>query len=68
MTIETHLAGRLFPGDRADLISYLESVGYTHLSWGHAATNTGRQELGTTDDLFVKSGVELFQIDGRDEL
>ena len=65
MTVETHLAGRIFPGSREDLISYLEEVGYTHISWAHRNTNQARDNLGTTDDLFVRNDVPLVR---RDEL
>ena len=65
MTVETHLAGRIFPGSREELIDYLERVGYTHVSWAHRNTNRARQSLGTTDDLFVRKDVPLLN---RDEL
>ena len=59
MTVETHLAGRIFPGSREDLISYLEEVGYTHISWAHRNTNQARTNMGTTDDLFVRKDLPL---------
>ena len=59
MTVETHLAGRIFPGSREDLISYLDQAGYRHLSWAHRNTNQARTTLGTTDDLFVRKDVPL---------
>ena len=31
MTVESHLAGRIYSGTRAELINYMESVGYQHL-------------------------------------
>ena len=65
LSVETHLAGRLFPGDRLDLIEYMKSVGYQHITWGHLGTNTARETLGTKDDMFVKNGVEVRK---RDEL
>ena len=65
MTVETHLAGRIFPGSREEVIDYLEQVGYTHVSWAHRNTNRARQSLGTTDDLFVRKDVPLLN---RDEL
>ena len=67
MTVETHLAGRIFPGSREDLISYLEEVGYSHISWAHRVTNQARTNLGTTDDLFVRRDVPLLSLN-RDEL
>jgi len=65
LSVETHLAGRLFPGDRSELISYMESVGYQHIPWGHTGTSTLRTNLGTTDDMFVKNGIPVKR---RDEL
>jgi len=65
LSVESHLAGRLFPGDRSELISYMESVGYQHVPWGHTGTNRGRTELGTVDDMFVKNGIPVKR---RDEL
>ena len=59
LSVETHLAGLVFPGDRAELIAYMESVGYTHLPHAHRATNALRTEKGTTDDLFVRSDLPL---------
>jgi len=65
LSVESHLAGRLFPGDRHDLIAYMKSVGYQHITWGHTGTNTARETLGTMDDMFVKNGVEVRR---KDEL
>ena len=31
LTVESHLAGRIYSGTRAELINYMESVGYQHL-------------------------------------
>ena len=59
MTVETHLAGRIFPGTRDDLIAYLDQVGFRHLSWAHRNTNQARTNLGTTDDLFVRKDLPL---------
>ena len=59
MTVETHLAGRIFPGSREDLISYLEQEGYRHVTWAHRNTNQARTNLGTTDDLFVRKDLPL---------
>ena len=60
LSVETHLAGRLFPGDRLDLIEYMKSVGYKHIEGGHKGTNNARETLGTRDDMFVREGVTLF--------
>ena len=59
LSVETHLAGRLFQGSRKELISFMEEVGYQHISWAHKATNNARASLGTTDDMFVKQGIEV---------
>ena len=59
MTVETHLAGRIFPGNREDLIAYLDQVGYRHVSWAHRNTNQARTNMGTTDDLFVRKDLPL---------
>ena len=67
LTVETHLAGRIFPGDRNDLISYMEDVGYTHVKDAHQKTNQGRTNMGTTDDLFVRNDVWT-QVREKDEL
>ena len=53
--METHLAGVLYPGTRADIIAYLQSVGYSHLE-------TDSQP--SKDDLFVRKDVWI----RRDEL
>ena len=63
--METHLAGRLYPGTREDIIFFMDSVGYTHMAGAHSRTNTARSSLGTTDDLFVRKDVTLR---GREEL
>ena len=59
MSVETHLLGRIFPGDRQELIGFLDSVGYRHITWGHRGTNRVREALGTIDDLFVKKGIHV---------
>ena len=67
LSVETHLAGRLFPGDRGEVIAHMEAAGYRHLPAAHRATNAARQELGTTDDLFVRGDVQLVGQDGAKE-
>ena len=67
LSVETHLAGRMFPGTRKDIINYMEKVGYSHLPGAHRGTNAARRELGTTDDMFVKRGVEVRDRDGAAE-
>ena len=52
LTVETHLAGKVFPGTRQDIIQFLDSVGYRHLVVGTSGEDT-------KDDLFVKKGMDL---------
>lgn len=65
VTVETHLAGRLFPGTRDDIIAFMDEVGYNHVTGAHRQTNDLRSNLGTTDDLFVRKEINLRQ---KDEL
>ena len=65
VTVETHLAGRLFPGTREDIIEFMDKAGYNHVAGAHRQTNDKRSSLGTTDDLFVKKEIKLRK---RDEL
>jgi hypothetical protein len=51
LTVETHLAGQVFPGTRQDIIDFMDSVGYWLLEIG------SREEI--KDDVFVKRGTEL---------
>ena len=53
LTVETHLAGKVFPGTRDDIIEYMDSVGYELLDLGIG------EEVRTKDDVFVKKGVEM---------
>ena len=77
LSVETHLAGRIYPGDRKDLIAYMEKVmkkmtmtmimtqvGYRHIHWAHQSTNPNRSEMGTTDDLFVRKDIPLVKEEG----
>jgi len=57
LTVESHLAGRIYSGTRAELINYMESVGYQHLPDAFKETNEARETMGTTDDLFVRKDV-----------
>jgi len=59
LSVETYLAGRLYPGDQKDLIAYMEKVGYRHIHWAHQKTNKDRMQMGTHDDLFVRNDVTL---------
>jgi len=63
LSVETHLAGRIFPGNRQDMINYMDQVGYRHVEGAHSGTNQGRKNMGTIDDMFVKKGIPI-----RDEL
>jgi len=59
LTVETHMLGKLFPGDREEFIKYMDGVGYRHIKDAHMGTNQLRQQLGTIDDLFVRKDVPL---------
>ncbi|XP_023322539.1 uncharacterized protein LOC111696953 [Eurytemora carolleeae] len=59
LSVETHLLDRLFPGDRTELIEFMDSVGYVHVPWGHTVQTYSRNVMGTTDDMFVKKGIQL---------
>ena len=52
VSVETHLAGEVFPGSREDIIDYMESVGYN-------IENTWKKGEITKDDLFVRKDIEL---------
>ena len=65
VTVESHLAGRLFPGTREDIIAFMDKVGYNHVVGAHRQTNDLRSKLGTTDDLFVRKEIKLRE---KDEL
>ena len=51
LTVETHLAGQVFPGTRQDIIDFMDSVGYWLLEI------ESREDV--KDDVFVKRGTEL---------
>ena len=71
VTVETHLAGRLYPGSRADILQLMAGAGYTHLPAAHRRSNTARDNMGTQDDLFVRNDVTLVEGDdgeAREEL
>jgi len=72
LTVETHMLGMIFPGDREEFIGYMESVGYRHIKDAHQGTNELRQMLGTIDDLFVRNDVPLaeerLKMSAKDEL
>ena len=50
ISVETHLAGVVFPGTRKDIIKLMESVGYSLVEW------SDQQEK---DDLFVRNDVHI---------
>ena len=64
VTVETHLAGRLYPGSRADILQLMAGAGYTHLPAAHRRSNPARDNMGTQDDLFVRNDVTL--VEGED--
>ena len=53
LTVETHLAGKVFPGTRQDIIDFMDSVGY----WLLEIRFRSKEEVN--DDVFVKRGMEL---------
>ena len=59
------MAGRLYPGTREDIISFMDKAGYNHVAGAHRQTNKVRSSLGTTDDLFVRKDIQLRE---KDEL
>ena len=63
VTVETHLAGRLYPGSRADILQLMAGAGYTHLPAAHRRSNTARDNMGTQDDLFVRNDVTLVEVE-----
>ena len=56
ISVETHLAGEVFPGSREDIIHYMESVGYI-------MENTWKNGEMTKDDLFIRKDIELLVSD-----
>ena len=56
VSVETHLAGEVFPGSREDIIRYMESVGYI-------MENTWKNGEMTKDDLFIRKDIELLVSD-----
>ena len=51
VSVETHLAGLVFPGSREEIIEFMASVGYTLVPW--------TEEEMHKDDLFVRKDIEL---------
>ena len=52
ISVETHLAGEVFPGSRDDIIDYMESVGY------HFENNWKNGQFAK-DDLFIRNDIQL---------
>ena len=51
ISVETHLAGLVFPGSREEIVKYMDSVGYRLVNW--------TEEEMRKDDLFVRKDIEL---------
>ena len=62
VSVETHLAGHVFPGSRQDIIDYMQTVGYTLVTWSSNEVEK--------DDLFVRNDVRTAEIirTAKDEL
>ena len=54
VSVETHLAGRVMEGSRAEIISFMESRGYTHRRHN---TGSGYRNTELKDDLFVRTDI-----------
>merc|ERR1712080_675807 len=66
LTVETHFAGHVYPGDRREVIAYMEEVGYRHIPNAHKGqddTEVGVDEKvhKKQDDLFVRRDVPLLK-------
>jgi hypothetical protein len=66
LSIETHFAGKMFPGSREDILDYMASVGYKHFPTGHANNNWVRYWMDGEDmtfrivnDLFVREDIPV---------
>ena len=51
VSVETHLAGLVFPGSREEIIEYMASVGYILVPW--------TEEEMHKDNLFVRKDIEF---------
>ena len=51
VSVETHLAGLVFPGSRDEIIEFMASAGYSLVPW--------TEEEMHKDDLFVRKDIEL---------
>ena len=61
LTVETHLAGKVFPGTREDILEFMDSVGYELFD---VRMGDGVQ---TKDDVFVKKGMEVMKGNKQDK-
>ena len=68
VTVESHLLGRMYPGTREDLISFMNSVGYRHIPDAFKQTNPTRDVWGTVDDLFIRKDLITESMAFKDEL
>ena len=59
VSVETHLAGLVFPGSREEIIQFMDSVGYVLVPW--------TEEEMHKDDLFVRKDIELRGADKKRE-
>jgi len=59
LTVETHMAGLLFPGTRSDIIAYMRRMGYILVE-----DSPKRKKRVVKDDLFVRFDV-FDEIEGR---
>ena len=50
VSVETHLAGHVFPGSRQDIIDFMETVGYSLVTWSSHEVEK--------DDLFVRDDIK----------
>ena len=59
VSVETHLAGLVFPGSREEILQFMDSVGYILVPW--------TEEEMHKDDLFVRKDIELRGADKKRE-
>ena len=59
VSVETHLAGLVFPGSREEIIEFMDSVDYVLVPW--------TEEEMHKDDLFVRKDIELRGADKKRE-
>ena len=54
LSVETHLAGQVTEGTRAEIISFMEAQGYHHR---RHLTGLGYRNIGVKDDLFIRQDI-----------